>query len=312
MISVIVPCYNGQDYLLPCLQSVEQQTDSNWEVILVNDGSTDRSLAIAEDFQKQMTQPQRLVILSQENKGLSAARNAGLRQAKGDYIFFLDCDDWIEEQALEKLRQAMEREAETDFAWMGFQTLYEQTGRIRRYRYPYLLNEKTVDGKAFFMTFLANKYMIAMGNGLYRKTLLDARGIVFQESMKRGEDVQFEMEVFMACRKVAATAYRGFTYRLHGQSMVHEPREKVIQELLLNKKRMFARGQWIETNHSRRAALLYEVVFANVFVYCLGLKEPYRRRTIFSAFAYWLVHPILRRQVLRDNCKLWLRSWQER
>jgi len=102
LFSIIIPVYNVKQYLQDCLDSVIAQTYPDYELICVNDGSTDGSLALLEEFQKIHTQVQ---VISQQNKGLSGARNAGIQAAKGDYIFFLDSDDWIEPNALEILAQ---------------------------------------------------------------------------------------------------------------------------------------------------------------------------------------------------------------
>jgi len=106
-ISLIIPVYNVEQYLEGCLNSVVAQTFHDYEVICVNDGSTDGSQAILEEFQKNHTQ---ITIISQQNRGLSGARNAGIQIAKGDYLFFLDSDDWIEPTALEVLARQVSGE----------------------------------------------------------------------------------------------------------------------------------------------------------------------------------------------------------
>ncbi len=100
--SIIIPVYNVEQYLQDCLNSVVAQSYPDYEVICVNDGSTDGSLVLLEEYQQKYPQ---ITILSQLNAGLSAARNAGIKAAKGDYLFFLDSDDWIESNALEILAQ---------------------------------------------------------------------------------------------------------------------------------------------------------------------------------------------------------------
>ena len=97
-ISVILPVYNVEKYLQRCLESISQQTFSDFEIIAVNDGSKDNSLSILEEYAKK---EKRLQIISQENKGLSEARNTGIKACKGEYIYFLDSDDAIHPQCLE-------------------------------------------------------------------------------------------------------------------------------------------------------------------------------------------------------------------
>ena len=98
--SIIIPVYNVEAYLQDCLESVLRQSFPDWEAICVNDGSTDVSLAILEEY---AAKDSRFRIFSQVNGGLSSARNAGLKVAKGNYVLFLDSDDWLEKNALEVL-----------------------------------------------------------------------------------------------------------------------------------------------------------------------------------------------------------------
>ncbi|WP_412034809.1 glycosyltransferase family 2 protein [Streptococcus uberis] len=104
LISIIIPVYNVKDYLGRCLDSILKQTYSNFEVLLVNDGSTDGSAEICQDYQKKDC---RFRLFHQENAGASAARNFALTQAHGDYLTFIDGDDFIEETYLEHLHTAL-------------------------------------------------------------------------------------------------------------------------------------------------------------------------------------------------------------
>lgn len=97
-ISVIIPVYNVEPFLRRCLDSLLDQTYTDWEAICVNDGSPDNSQAILEEYAKKDS---RFIILVQKNKGLSEARNTGMRSARGDYLIFLDSDDFIHPQTLE-------------------------------------------------------------------------------------------------------------------------------------------------------------------------------------------------------------------
>lgn len=107
LFSIIIPVYNVKQYLHDCLNSVLNQTFLNYEVICINDGSTDGSSLILDEYAAKYSN---VSIINQENKGLSAARNAGIRAAKGDYIFFLDSDDWIEPNTLKILAEKQKGE----------------------------------------------------------------------------------------------------------------------------------------------------------------------------------------------------------
>ena len=99
-VSVIIPIYNQEKYLRECLETVLLQNLQEIEVICVNDGSTDESLSILKEYAKR---DDRIVVVSQENKGVSAARNVGIEIAKGEYISFIDSDDWVAPNFIEKL-----------------------------------------------------------------------------------------------------------------------------------------------------------------------------------------------------------------
>jgi glycosyltransferase involved in cell wall biosynthesis len=101
--SIIVPVYNVEDYLKQCLDSILCQTYNDFEIILVNDGSTDSSPEICSFYQNESA---KIVLISKENGGLSDARNVGLKEAKGDYIIFTDSDDyWAGDQVLKDLNE---------------------------------------------------------------------------------------------------------------------------------------------------------------------------------------------------------------
>lgn len=102
--SVIIPVYNVESYLQACLDSVLNQTFEDWEAICVNDGSTDNSTAIMEEYGHKDV---RFKLVNQPNGGLSAARNTGLKAAAGEYVLFLDSDDWLESNALERVSESL-------------------------------------------------------------------------------------------------------------------------------------------------------------------------------------------------------------
>ena len=106
LISIVIPVYNLEKYIAKCLNSLQQQTLSDFEVILVNDGSTDKSLSVCEEF---VEKDSRIVVITQENGGASKARNRGIEASKGKYIAFVDGDDYVEKDFLEKLYNAIQK-----------------------------------------------------------------------------------------------------------------------------------------------------------------------------------------------------------
>lgn len=194
-VSLIIPVFNAEKYLRRCLDSAVNQTYENMEIICVDDGSTDGSKQIIEEYAKN---DKRIITIYQENKGESSARNEGLRIAGGDYIGFMDCDDWIENDMYESLAEALERE-NADMAAAGW---YKET---REESIP-IKNDKPVE-KGIFGNRQLLRYLYErdsyrgfayIWDKLYkRKLLLDKDGglIVFDEELKLGGDVLFLAQI---------------------------------------------------------------------------------------------------------------------
>lgn len=121
MISVIVPVYNAEAYVSRCLESILNQTYRDIRVVCVNDGSTDGTGAILEDFRRRDS---RVEVLARENSGLSASRNAGLERADGEYVMFADADDWLDAHACADAVKAM-RERDADIVFWSYVKEYE-------------------------------------------------------------------------------------------------------------------------------------------------------------------------------------------
>ena len=118
LISIVIPCYNGGATILEAVQSALDQTYENLEIIIVDDGSTDNSGTIVRELMS--TEP-RLSLYTQENKGLSAARNTGLSYAKGQYIVFLDADDKLKETYIELALTYHQKDGETTIVYSNME-----------------------------------------------------------------------------------------------------------------------------------------------------------------------------------------------
>lgn len=132
VISVVIPVYNVEKYLRRCLDSVIKQTLKDIEIICVNDGSTDNSQAILEEY---ALKDERIKVVTKECEGVSEARNKGIECVNSPYIAFVDSDDWIEECTFEEAYKAIEK-YKTDFVCFGYQKVYED-GKIEVQKLPY-------------------------------------------------------------------------------------------------------------------------------------------------------------------------------
>ena len=126
IISIIIPIYNAEKYLERCLQSVITQTYKNLEIILINDGSKDNSKKICEEFKNKDS---RIRLINKENEGVSTARNNGIDLITGEYVLFVDSDDWLEKEMCEILLNKIEKE-KTDIVVCGYNNYYENKNEL--------------------------------------------------------------------------------------------------------------------------------------------------------------------------------------
>ena len=142
LISVIIPVYNAEDFLQICLDSVIGQSHTKIELILIDDGSTDKSRSICEQY---ALTDKRVKVFSQKNQGPAAARNNGVRHSRGDYIFFLDADDFIDKNSLKILIEAA-NQYQPDLV-MGNFSKRENDGQIMPQKVSFKIGAEPFDGQ---------------------------------------------------------------------------------------------------------------------------------------------------------------------
>jgi len=186
MISVIVPVYGVEKYLPKCIESLVKQTFKDIEIILVDDGSPDSCGKICDEYAENYEQ---LVVIHQVNQGVSVARNAGLKIAKGEYIGFVDPDDWIAPEMYESMYIAM-KETNTDLIICGYD-YYDEQGQVDENRRYITKKNEIITQKDVMYRFSDMPPTIRHGvvNKLFKKELL--QGNKFKEGLHSSEDVLF-------------------------------------------------------------------------------------------------------------------------
>lgn len=202
LVSIIVPAYNVEKYIACCLDSILQQTYNNIEIIIVNDGSTDGTL----HFIQQYINYSNVKIVNQENVGLSGARNTGIKYAKGEYICFVDSDDWIEKDTIEKGINSMDKLAVDVILW-GYikeftQSTMKQSLAVKKEVYMenniHLLYQRIVGPVREQLNHpeYVDSYITAWGK-LYKTSIIRDNNIEFVSTKKIGtEDLLFNIQYF--------------------------------------------------------------------------------------------------------------------
>lgn len=201
-ISVIIPIYKVENYLKECLNSVVNQTYTNLEIILVDDGSPDNCPQICEDY---ASKDKRIKVIHKENGGLSSARNAGLEIATGEYIAFVDSDDWLELDMYELLLdELLKSNADVSIC----NPIFEGKGKNN------LCSNRTrvIDNKEEIFSLLTSNIRFEVWNKLFRKTVVsDTRFIIGQVY----EDLNFDRNVFSQVNRIVYIDKSKYHYRVN-------------------------------------------------------------------------------------------------
>lgn len=209
MISIIVPVYNVEAYLVECLDSLLSQTGVELEIILVDDGSTDGSLAICQAYAERY---RNIKLISQTNQGQSVARNIGLEQAEGEYIFFIDSDDYLTEPgALAHALTTLETE-QADIVIFSYRLIYPRKSVDRVFKH------EVIDGKTALVYQLTNRILVTVWAKMFRKDIL--KGCRFPVG-KISEDQLFSYLSFKNSCKIVILNQIYYAYRRWYGSTTH-------------------------------------------------------------------------------------------
>jgi len=218
-LSIIIPVYNVEAYIGECLQSVVQQdiSSNEYEVIVINDGSTDNSATILHEFAKQHPN---IVVLNQANAGVSTARNAGIEIAQGDYMMFVDSDDYIEPNSLSNLLSFAEQN-NVDLLQYGCNIIRPNTNQTTDNQ---TLSSTVFNTKEEYVNthFFAKEIWNAeMWRFLFKNSFTKEKDILFCKEITMGEDQLFTLQHIFYANKIASIPSKIYNYRIREGSAVN-------------------------------------------------------------------------------------------
>lgn len=222
-VSVIVPVYNVEKYLERCLNSILKQTLTDIEIICVNDGSTDNSGYILEEYQSNG----KIKIINQENAGLSEARNTGLKYAQGEYVSFIDSDDFIDKNFIETLYDTAKKE-NADIACAG---IIRENDKKKTVLIEYPEYNSATDIKGKFKLVNSPKYNFVW-NKIYRKSSLVENNIKFVSGMIY-EDMWFTPDVLEKLGEIVVCPNTYYHYWKHENSLIKGDCDKYRADKIL-------------------------------------------------------------------------------
>lgn len=261
LISIIVPIYNVEKYLNKCIESIVNQTYENIEIILIDDGSNDNSGIICDEYAKK---DNRIIVVHKENGGVSSARNKGLKIAKGEWISFVDADDWIEQIFCQTLLNKVTQE-QADIALCGYNRItYNRIEKINANNQEVFLN--------------SNEYLVKSLNPqtgfgfchmkLIKKEVL--KSISFNERIEVGEDALFNIQLSTYIKKAVFLKQPLYNYRINNQSVVKRYDENYANKYLKSMK-IIEEYIWQEYNEENEENIEIKQNYYNFVAYHIML-----------------------------------------
>jgi len=212
-VSVIIPVFNSEQYLVECVESVLNQTFRDIEIIFVDDGSTDKSFNILNRYK---IKDKRIILLTQDNSGQSAARNRALDCAHGEYVYFLDSDDYIEPNLIEECVKILDT-ADAGLVCFNTEVIGDETSRLYKRAKKYALLK--LSGLLPLSGEVLDTLNIYLWNKMFRMEIIKRNELRFPVGLNY-EDICFSKSYFLHAPKVYLDMRRLYHYRVHSGSVM--------------------------------------------------------------------------------------------
>ena len=307
LVSIILPVYNAQSHLARCVGSICAQTYRNIEIIILNDGSKDQSLPVCEEFRQK---DPRILLVDKANSGVSDTRNLGLKLASGEYVEFVDSDDYLDPDFTERLVAAAE-ENEADFVIAPYKMvipagaskpeqvldkIQDELGVMSVARPPEVreygfLPAGVYDKDTFALRLMdkpASYFYSVLWNKLYRRDILTGNDIQFVSEMRWAEDLVFNLRYIQYAERFVAIDKPGYYYVQNPQSICHTQINAAT--IVQNKLQVF---RYYKDLYTRLG--IYEEVRPQLYKFLVDIAEstypsgPFKK-AIDEAKAYWKEH----------------------
>lgn len=273
-VSIIIPVYNNEKYVEKCVRSVMNQTYSDLEILVINDGSTDGS---GEILERLAMEDRRIRLFSQKNGGVASARNCGLDHAEGKYLTFVDGDDYISATYIEALYQKAQRES-LQMVVCGLTMVDEEGGEIK----------KIVPAE--YIPFVHEEWLFrisAVCSHFYHRSIWERYNIRFQPG-ERGEDMPISLFFSAVCDKIATISDTGYFYVQHQESAIHNFRG--LRDHALPYGALEKSIQKIQTIGVANSPEFYELFVLRILATCFFELAPGASREKLRELSDYIIH----------------------
>lgn len=295
-ISIIVPIYNSEKSLNRCLDSIINQKYKNLDIVLVDDGSIDNSLYICKQY---CDKDSRIQVLTQKNRGVSSARNSGIKASNGEYILFIDSDDYIDDNLIEDAILQLRKE-NSDIIFWGYTKEIEKNNK----QVLHVKNSFTEVGEGVFELFESGLFGYSW-NKIFLKKIITDNEIYFLENEDLYEDQYFCCEYIRHVKKISISNDCGYHYVLNENSLSNKKRDNIIilQDKMFNYLELFIKDIKMEGNKSHKLLYKYSLnVYYNYLKNCceeqnsrqvqMILAEKFKKTDMYKYFNSSNTHTI--------------------
>lgn len=286
MVSVIIPVYNSEKYLEKCIKSILKQSYKDFEIIIVNDGSTDRSYEICEKYAKKSNN---IKLFSHNNRGVSYSRNVGIEKSSGDYLLFVDSDDWLEENAIKILMEKINENVD-----MVIFNYY-----INEREIFHIHNDKKLKSNVALQNLFKSNYGRGyLWNKIYKKEIIEKNNLRFDEKIAMCEDLLFNYQYILCVEDVLYIKNSLYHYKyVLGSSSHSKVNERYLSLILAYNKILdlaketrsygFILKKYIKVNIRIKQRIYYcKELKKYRYKVCNNIKNAENRMNIFNKIQY--------------------------
>lgn len=278
-VSIIVPVYNVEKYISECITSLIEQTYENIEIIIINDGSTDKSKEICQELKEK---DERIIFITKHNSGVSDTRNIGISKSTGDYIVFVDSDDYIDKHYIEEMVKGMKEEEFIDMAVCNYVELYKN---VLLHGSSNLTDNLIITNKeAINDIYKLKSFGGYLWNKIFKNDIIRKYNIRFNKEIHMCEDMLFLLTYLSECNHIKRIPKELYFYRMRKSSMVWNKNEIKYKTLYNAYNQMYK----IIYKNDVKMDYFYYMVLNSIFSNNLKLVniQRYLQFNIFRAYDY--------------------------
>ncbi len=277
--SIILPVYNVEKYLKECVNSILSQTFKDYEIILVDDGAKDNSPAICDEF---AAADERVKVIHKPNGGQSTARNAGLEKATGEYVIYLDSDDFITDNTFLEDIYNKAKETDGDIVLYKYAKYIDETKVLEKCTFTLDFAENISDSDELLLTLVKKDAYYGMAwVKAFRRSMAVDNGVVFDTNLIC-EDMDWYFNLVLCAEKISAVDKSYIAYRQRAGSVTSTLKLKNLTDYIFTMEKWAEKIQSADINETKKKALMGALAkyYSNMFITYIRVKDPEKKKHI--------------------------------